>query len=253
MMLLSKRFRLSRLKMLAFLGELEVIENTARSLYVPCGVPLTEIGNWLAQIPDTEAVSNLAELITASKTGAVLFWGSSRRCLVLPPFPITERYSARGYDVEPLRSLLKRDFVVALILVRLGAFAIGVAQGDRVIDSKVGTGLVHARHKKGGSSQGRFARHREKQIEYFLERVCRHAREKLEPHARALDYVVYGGSRSAILSLRKQCPFFSQFDNRILLLPLLDIPKPRRAVLEEAAGHVWSSSVVEWYDEEVLA
>ena len=165
--------------------------------------------------------------------------------LVLPPFPIAEEYMTNGYDVEPLRSLLSHDFLIALVLVRLGAYSIGICRGTELIDSKTGTGLVHARHKKGGSSQARFARHREKQIEQFLIRVCGHAREHIEPHARSLDYLVYGGARTTILLLRKRCPFLSQFDDRILRM-LLDIPDPRQAVLEKAIGTVWSTDVIEW-------
>jgi peptide subunit release factor 1 (eRF1) len=168
--------------------------------------------------------------------------------LVLPPFPIAEEYMTNGYDIELLRSLLGHDFLIALVLVRLGAYSIGICRGTELIDSKTGTGLVHARHKKGGSSQARFARHREKQIEQFLIRVCGHAREHIEPHARSLDYLVYGGARTTILLLRKRCPFLNQFDERILRM-LLDIPDPGRAVLEKAVGAVWSTDVIEWRED----
>ena len=252
-MLVSRRFQLRRLKMLGLLDELEAAGGKAKSLYVPPGLSLPEVESLLHVVLEAEPIPpNLAELAAGSETGAVLFWGSSRRCLVVPPFPVTEKYLTHDYDVEPLRSLLQHDFTLALILVRLGAYAIGICQGEKLIVSKVGTGLVHARHKKGGSSQRRFERHREKQIEYFLDRVCGHAKERLEPTAEALDYVVYGGARTTILSLRKRCPFLARFDNRTLP-PLLNIPEPRRAVLEAAIGQVWSSGVTEWYDNEVLA
>jgi len=164
--------------------------------------------------------------------------------LVLPPFPVREAYARDGYDIEPLRSLLSHDFLIALVLVRLGAYSIGVCQGTKVLDSKTGTGLVHARHKKGGSSQARFARHREKQIDYFLGRVCGHVQEHIGPHAQSLDYLVYGGARSTILSLRKRCPFLGQFEDRVLRT-LLDIPEPRRAVLDKALNDVWSTTILE--------
>ena len=168
--------------------------------------------------------------------------------LVLPPFPIAEEYMTNGCDIEPLRSLLSHDFLIALVLVRLGAYSIGICRGTELIDSKTGTGLVHARHKKGGSSQARFARHREKQIEQFLIRVCGHAREQIEPHARSLDDLVYGGARTTILLLRKRCPFMNQFDDRILRM-LLDIPDPRKVVLEKAVSTVWSTDVIEWCED----
>ena len=249
-MLISKRFHLGRSKMLGFLDELAVTEGKAISLYFPQGTPQARVENLLGRVFAATAIPpGMAEVIAGSGMGAAFFWSPPQMYLALPPFPIAEEYITDGYDVGPLRSLLCQDFLIALVLVRLGAYSIGICRGAELIDSKTGTGLVHARHKKGGSSQARFARHREKQIEQFLNRVCSHVREHIEPHARSLDYLVYGGARTTILSLRKQCPFLSQFDDRILRM-LLDIPEPRQAVLEKAVGTVWSTDVIEWCEDE---
>jgi peptide subunit release factor 1 (eRF1) len=232
--------------MLGFLYELASTEGKAISLYLPQGTPQARVENLLGQVFASTAIPpDVAGIIASSEMGAAFFWSPPQMHLVLPPFPLSEEYITDGYDVEPLCSLLSQDFLIALVLVRLGAYSIGICRGTELIDSKTGTGLVHARHKKGGSSQARFARHREKQIEQFLERVCGHVREHIEPHARSLDYLVYGGARTTILSLRKQCPFLSQFEDRILRM-LLDIPEPRQAVLEKAVGTVWSTDVIEW-------
>ena len=245
-MLISRKFRLARSRMFGFLDELAATDGSAISLYLSRRTSLVTVKESLGKASVSGVVpSGIDEIIAGSETGAVLFWGLSRKYLVLPPFPVAEGYVNSGYDVGPLRSLLSHDFLVALVLVRLGAYSIGVCRGSVLFDSKTGTGLVHARHKKGGSSQARFARHREKQIESFLDRVCGHAREHVEPHARSLDYLVYGGARSTILSLRKRCPFLGQFDDRILRM-MLDIPDPRKAVLEKALADVWSTNVIEW-------
>jgi peptide subunit release factor 1 (eRF1) len=232
--------------MLDFLDELALTENKAISLYVPQGTTQDRVESLLGKVFAAGVVPpGVAEATAGSAMGAAFFWSPTQTYLVLPPFPIAEEYMTSGYDVGPLRSLLSRDYLIALVLVRLGAYSIGICRGTELIDSKTGTGLVHARHKKGGSSQARFARHREKQIEQFLIRVCGHAREHIEPHARSLDYLVYGGARTTILLLRKRCPFLNQFDDRILRM-LLDIPDPRQAVLEKAVGAVWSTDVIEW-------
>ena len=249
-MLVSRHFRLGKLKMLGFLNELDVVSGEAMSLCLPPGLPLPEIHNLLEKALVPQAViPDIVGLAEGSATGAVLYWGSSRRCLIQPPFPITEKFIATGYDVEPLRSLLERDFNIALVLVRIGAYAIGICQGENLVASKTGTGLVHARHKKGGSSQGRFARHREMQMDHFLKRVCGHIQQQLEQRASSIDYLVYGGARTTILSLRKHCPFMRQFDHHTLP-PLLSIPEPRRKVLEAAIADVWSSNITEWYESE---
>jgi hypothetical protein len=248
-MFILRRFRLGRSRMLGFLDELASTEGKAVSLYVPQGTTQDRVKNLLKEVFRGSATRpGVAEAAAGSGMGAAFFWSPTQTCLVLPPFPIAEEYVTNGYDVEPLRSLLGHDFLVALVLVRLGSYSIGICRGTELIDSKTGTGLVHARHKKGGSSQARFARHREKQIEQFLIRVCGHVREHIEPHARSLDYLVYGGARTTILLLRKQCPFLSQFDDRVLRM-LLDIPDPRKPVLEKSVSTVWSTDVIEWRED----
>ncbi len=249
-MLVSKQLRLSKSKMLRFLEVLEGTAGGVKSLYLPPGVTAADIETSLQALADIkDVIGEATRLVSRSETGAAVFWGSERRCIVLPPFPVTERKFTIGYDVGLLRSSLMRELTIAIVLVRLGAYAVGVCQGEKLVASKVGTGLVHARHRQGGSSSRRFARHREKQIEYFLGRVCEHAREKLEPYTRSANYVVYGGARTTILLLQKRCPFLSQFDG-CELPPLLTIPDPRQAVLESAVGDVWSSGITEWREQD---
>jgi len=241
-----RELHLGRSKALDFLDELASTEGKAISMYFPPGIAAASVETSLEKIlSQVDIPSDVAGKIATSKMGAAFFWSQPQMYLVLPPFPIKEEYITDGYDVGPLRALLSHDFLIALVLVRLGSFSIGVCQGIKIMDSKMGTGLVHARHKKGGSSQARFARHREKQIEEFLGRVCGYVREHIESHTRSLDYLVYGGARTTILTLRKQCPFLSQFNDRILRM-LLDIPEPRQRVLEKAIGTIWSTDVIEW-------
>jgi peptide subunit release factor 1 (eRF1) len=247
---MSRKFCLGRSRMLGFLDELAGTEGQAISVYLPQGTPQDRVENLLGKVfAATPMPSGVAEVMAGSEMGAALFWSPPQTYLVLPPFPVAEEYITSGYDVGPLRSLLSQDFLIGLVLVRLGSYSIGVCRGTELIDSKTGTGLVHARHKKGGSSQARFARHREKQIEQFLVRVCGHVREHIEPHARSLDYLVYGGARTTILLLRKECPFLGRFEDRILRM-LLDIPEPRKPVLEKAVSTVYSTDVIEWCQDE---
>lgn len=235
--------------MLDFLEQLASTEGQAVTLYLRQGTTQDRVENLLGKVFTTDAApSGVVEVAARSEMGAVLFRSPLQTYVFLPPFPVAEEYITDGWDVAPLRSLLSRDFLMALVLVRLGAYSIGICRGTELMDSKTGTGLVHARHKKGGSSQARFARHREKQIEQFLIRVCGHVREHVGPHARSLDYVVYGGAKTTILLLRKQCPFLSQFDDRVLRM-LLDIPVPRRPVLEKSVSNLWATDVVEWRED----
>ncbi len=250
MTLVSKKRTLGRARMLDFLGGLSGTPGVkALSLYLPPHLPADQLENALKEVLEPpDVLAGLAKIAGSSKTGAVILWSPERKLTVLPPFPIAEKQVIHSLDTERLRSMLGRDRLIAIVLVRLGSYAIGVYNGEKRVTSKVGTGLVHGRHHKGGSSARRFERHRDKQIEYFLTRVCQRSREQLEPYVKSLDYVAYGGARTTIRLLQKQCPFIGKLDIPTLP-PLLDIPEPRQAVLEDAVSRVWSSTVIEWRED----
>ncbi len=158
-------------------------DNVAFSLYVRPLTGRAEIEKLLAQVLDRgEMLDALAEKAAKSPTGSVIFYLMDRGCVVRPPFPLTETVLYRGFEPGPLKSMLEKDWKLGLILIRLGQWAIGIFEGEKLLEGKAGTGLVHARHHKGGSSANRFARHREKQMEYFFTRIEGHAREIIEPY-----------------------------------------------------------------------
>ncbi len=243
--LMGRQAMLSRGRMLRLLDELGSTAGGS-ALYFPPGIDEREaVDRIAAHLGDGAMPPDLARAVSRSATGAAVFWGPSARHLVLPPFPVRERRSFSFYRVEPLRSLLQADLTVALILVRLGAYSIGLCRGERVLAGKAGTGNVHARHKNGGWSQHRYERHRDKQMEYFFERACDHLRELVEPHLAEVDYALYGGERHTLLAFRKQCGFAARFEDRVVER-LLDVHDLTVSGLPEAVRLAWSSRVTSW-------
>ncbi len=240
---------MSRANTLVFLNDFKKIEDPgAVSLYILPGLTVPEIEDLLVKIKEKPFPDELTQMIAKSKSGAVLFWGKERKYLVLPPLPFRERVMFNGYITEPLQLLIESDSRIGLILVHLGTYAIGICQGENIISSKVGTGLIHGRHKKGGSSQQRFQRRRQKQVQEFLDRVCTHIREQFEPYTKQLDYIVYGGPYQTIVQLQKRCSLLKSLGDRVL--PLMEVPALRQKVLEATAGRVWSSYIIEWREDQ---
>ena len=241
----------SRRKMLDFLSQLEEhSSDSSLTFYIPPRPNHIKITKSLRELSmPAETRPEISGIIDHSHTGGVIFWSDEAIYVVLSPFPITEESIFEGYSTQPLQSLLTKDYLIGIVLVRLEAYAVGLCRGEIIVSSKVGTGNIHGRHKKGGSSAHRFERHRDKQIEYFFTRVCQRAREHLEPHEESLDYLVYGGARTTIRELQKQCNFLGKL-NTPTLPSLLDIPKPCQPVLKTALNRVWSSKVLEIREEE---
>lgn len=246
-MLVAQSRRLGRQKMLAFIDQLKDA-GSGNSLYLPAGLSSQQIEKLTEEFDLQNASPEIVELAASSKTGAAIFWSRSQKYLVIPPFPIVEQRIYDSFVVGPLRSLLTHDYRIAIVLVRLGAYGIGLCQGENLLASKVGTGNIHSRHRQGGSSAKRFQRHREKQIEYFLTRVCGHIEEILIRDAKLVDFIVYGGAWTTILLLQKQCSFLQQFDDRSLPA-ILDIGEPRQRVLEQTIERIWSSRVIQWRED----
>lgn len=248
-MLKPKKRTLSREKTLDYLKELAGVPGgKAAAFCLPPRLAPDETQGVckLGDIPP-DVHPHLVKLAAASRTGCYVFWSAGQKCLVVPPFPTTEKETVQPLDLAHIRSQLENDLTIALVLVRLGSYAVGVSRGETLLASKVGTGLVHGRHRQGGSSAHRFERHRDKQIETFLNRVCEHVHETIGPYVKQLDYIVYGGARDTIQLLQKYCPLLMQLKTPVLP-PLLDIPDPRQAVLEKAVSRVWSSTVVEFVE-----
>ena len=146
-----------------------------------------------------------------------------------PPLPSEVRGSRSGFDPAPLLDHVGRARTVGVLLVRLGGHAAGVFEGERLVDSKVGSRLVHGRHRKGGSSSGRFARRREGQARAALQQAADVAARVLEPWLNRLDAVVLGGDRralDAVLADPRLAPLRPLAVDRIY-----DVPDPRLAVL----------------------
>ncbi|HSV64773.1 MAG TPA: acVLRF1 family peptidyl-tRNA hydrolase [Mycobacteriales bacterium] len=143
---------------------------------------------------------------------------------------------------------------VGVVLARLGGYAVGIFDGDRLAASKVGSRPVHGRSAAGGWSQQRFARRREGQVAQAARAAADDvarvlapslARGKVDsvapgavvpggvaPGGVVLDGVVLGGDRRAVDALRPDPRLAGVFAAAVDRF--LTTPDPKLAVLREA-------------------
>jgi hypothetical protein len=149
-----------------------------------------------------------------------------------PPLGLVNGRTA-GLAVGGLVEHLVLPRRVGLLLVRLGGHSVGVAEAGRVLVSATDRAQVHGRNKAGGWSQRRFARRREGQARIALRSAADDAVRVLVPRLPELVAVVLGGDRAALDVLRADPRLAGVF---ALALPrVLDVPQPRRTVLDDAA------------------
>jgi peptide subunit release factor 1 (eRF1) len=197
-------------------------------------VPPERLARWL----DRWAERHSGGTHTLVEPGAVTFTaadGATVRCE--PPFPPLDpdALGARdGLDAEPLLRHVQRPRTVGVVLVRLGGFAVGVFVGRELRASKVGSRLVHGRHRAGGSSANRFARRRGNQARAALDAAADTAIALLADPARAgeLDAVVRGGDRRALDEVFADPRLVGVA--RLAVERVLEVAEPRRKVLDAA-------------------
>ncbi|MGO4257691.1 acVLRF1 family peptidyl-tRNA hydrolase [Marmoricola sp. RAF53] len=123
-----------------------------------------------------------------------------------------------------------------ILLVRKGGFAVARVRGTAIADSKVGQRHVQGRTKAGGQSQQRFARRRDNQARVAYEAAADHAARILA----GCTVLVAGGDEQALREVLKDPRLAGTGEPRG---PVLPVPDPRRAVLEQAVSDACSVTI----------
>ena len=225
------RQRLSRERLLA---RLPVASQPGRSLYLlPGSAPPEELEG-----------HPFNPLIAGSDTGSAVFLRAADAMLVLPPFPVELAVTHEHIETNPLVELLQRRRTIAAFLLRRGGYTMGVFRGDSLVDSKTDRRFVKNRHRKGGQSQRRFDRIRDKQIHELYGMACDDLRETLAQYKNEIQHLFLGGDRQALIAFRKQCDELDRsFGARIMTRRLPVSSDPRRASLDPLPREIWSSDV----------
>jgi len=166
----------------------------------------TSFPDYLFTLSNDDHSASLAEIIEVVKTekvrqgvknygtGAAIFWSGSRKHIVLPPFPVKENHVSRGKpEASSLRQLVDGKYLIGVVMVTWGWYALGIFDNGKPIECKVGTGYIHKKHKKGGRSQKRFARRTEEQKKDFLRRIGNRIEERFGNYLP--DVIFFGGNR----------------------------------------------------------
>lgn len=186
---------------------------------------------------------DVAALLAESDTGGILFSSLSESHLVVPPFPVTRNEDFSGWNSGPLQSLLDKPRTILVVLVRLGGFAVGIFEGERLASSKVDAPFVKGRHRAGGSSSGRFARRHDNQARDLFGKVCEVLREQVETYAKPPQHLVLGGDRLTLQGFEKRCGYLSRFQSVRLKRILVGLPDPRLEVLRQLPRLLYASQV----------
>src|SRR6266487_1174269 len=166
----------------------------------------------------------------------------SEAIIVRPPFGLAHEHEYGLVYLAPLFEALAEDRIVAALLVRLGGYAVGVFDGERLVASKVGSRFVKSRHKKGGSSANRFRRRREEQARALIEKAAQVAMRVLEPWRGRIEFVALGGDRVAIKEVLAANPQLDWLAERAVKR-FFAVPDPRLRELERLPYELYAAEL----------
>ncbi len=163
---------------------------------------------------------------------------------VTPAFGLDHEGEYEVVRAGPLLDALEAEPRVAVLLVRLGGYAVGVLEGERLVASKVGSRFVKGRHKKGGSSANRFRRRRGEQERELIDAAAGEAARVLGPWRERVEHVALGGDRSAVSRVLESRADLAWLQP-LALERFFDVPEPRLRVLEALPYQLYAAKVVE--------
>jgi len=177
---------------------------------------------------------------TSYAEGAVRIEAPGETITVRPPFGLAHARDYEKVELAPLFEALEEDHLVAALLVRLGGYAVGVFEGEKLVASKVGSRFVKGKHKKGGSSANRFRRRREEQARALIEEAAEVAVAVFQPWRTRIEFAALGGDRTAIDRVLAADPELSWLAEKALPR-FFSVPEPRQAVLERLPYDLYSA------------
>lgn len=184
-------------------------------------VPAARLPGWVDRFSERHGAlewscpdSTATALAATDGAHAVLRWP-------LPSPPIRDRsaLAARVGAADPR----------AVVLVRRGGWAVGVARGEELVRSRCGTRYVQGRTKAGGWSQQRYARRRAQQADGLLDAALAAVRELV---VGGVGPVVLGGDRALLDRMLHELSG-TDVPSRVVSRRL-DVPDPRLVVLQRA-------------------
>lgn len=180
---------------------------------------------WIARF--TDAHDGLAATEDTDK-GVLLTLCDGSSALLCPPWPDDGR-PGRGADlVERLASLASQERRMAIVLVRRGGYAVGVATGGTLLVHKVGTASARSRGGDPGTA--------------VAGRAAQEAARILA--GQSFEYIATGGDKPLVEAVLSSPPLRTHAKRpRLAPLPVAD---PTSAVLHKAAAdfcavRVWIS------------
>jgi peptide chain release factor subunit 1 len=172
----------------------------------------------------------------------VLFRRDEELTVIEPPLPFSMDAITQDQDTLLLEDIFDVPKTIAVVLVRLGRYAVALMEGQELVETKTEGRQMKNRHKAGGSSQRRFERSRERLIRELYDKVCGVSQRIFEPRMHDIDYLFLGGEKHTVNGFKKRCGFIEKFNGKIMSR-LINVDEPNSEALKSLSNEIYKSRV----------
>lgn len=176
-----------------------------------------------------------------SKTGKILFSDKNSivKVLIKPPFPVKSEVWKKSdkFYLEDLEKILKiKEF--GLIFLSSGGSSLAKIN-EKISNFKFIKSGVKSKHSKGGFSQQRFERNREKSVKKHLETVNEILKNFFEED---INYIIISGVHSLVKKFRKE--FKLDFGGIVFERSLNFSKIEDKKKLKRSLKNIWKSEII---------
>jgi len=212
---------------------------TDKTVYLTSGSVAEDSATSLLAGP---AFTPLLSQLGQSENGYVVFRREANFEVVEPCFPIPMDAIMEGQDALLLEDIFLESRTIAVILLRLGRYAVAVLNGEELIATKTEGRHVKNRHRAGGSSQRRFERSRERLIRELYDKTCTVTQNLLQPHKNDISKIFLGGDKHILNGFLKRCKSLQTLEDKISSR-FLTVDSPNQKALQVIHKEVYKSRV----------
>lgn len=155
---------------------------------------------------------------------------------IIPPLPIKEEKETISSSFSFDYNLFTEPSVYSFAIIRSDIFIVGIYKNSELVFMDNIKSNIKSKHSKGGYSQKRFERKREKQISKHIQRSAEKFEQLIKNQEEEINLIAVGGEKNTIKKFKNKL----QYE---IVSKTLDITGERKEALEKGRKNFWKTRI----------
>lgn len=188
---------------------------------------------------DSRNDKNIPEINKINSSRGIVFLYDNWNILrlgIIPPLPVKEEKETVSSSFSLDYSLFTEPPSYLFSIIRSDIFILGIYKNNKLISIENIKSNIKSKHSKGGFSQKRFDRKREKQINKHIQRSAEKLEKSIQKYKDEINLIAIGGEKNIIKKFKNKI----QYD--IVSKPL-DATGRKKEALEKGRRSFWKTKI----------